>query len=90
MLLEIALGYLLAKKRITFAKSLIIAIIGGVIISALATMHLDMHLERAPFESSLQFLSGSLLSPTLTLLARYFISKVLHRMRLKRAYQQTV
>jgi hypothetical protein len=88
MLIELALGCLLAKRSITLLKSIAIATIAGVFISWLSTLYQDMIWERSPLETELQFVSGCLFSPMLTMLARYACNKFLARRRLKKAQGQ--
>jgi len=88
MLIEIALGFLLAKRSITLLKSIAIATIAGVFISWLSTLHFRHFYDVSPLEIALQFETGCIFSPILTMISRYAFNKFLARRRLKKEQGQ--
>jgi len=84
MLIELALGYVLARRSITLGKSLGVAVISGVVISWLSSLHFSYFYDVSPFEVEFQFKSGCIFSPILTMISRYAFNKFLTRRRLKK------
>ena len=84
MLIELVLGYLLARSPITLGKSLGFAVIAGAVISWLSTLHFRYFYDVSPLEVELQFKLGCIFSPILKMISRYAFEKFLTRRTLKK------